>query len=32
MARELNRKIEIAEVTPVLERYMFEALMKVGQL
>lgn len=32
MTGELNRKVEIAEVTPVLERYMFEALMKVGQL
>ncbi|MEY3185635.1 MAG: hypothetical protein RIR58_371, partial [Actinomycetota bacterium] len=32
MTRELNRQVEIAEVTPVLERYMFEALMKVGQL
>ena len=32
MARELNQKIEISEVSPVLERYMFEALMKVGQL
>lgn len=32
MTRELNRKVEIAEVTPVLERHMFEALMKVGQL
>ncbi|MBU3692421.1 MAG: lipoyl(octanoyl) transferase LipB [Candidatus Nanopelagicaceae bacterium] len=32
MTVELNRKVEIAEVTPVLERYMFEALMKVGHL
>lgn len=32
MSRELNRKIDVEEVTPVLERHMFEALMKVGQL
>lgn len=32
MTHELNREIDIAEVTPVLERYMFEALMRVGQL
>lgn len=32
MTHELNRKIDIAEVIPVLERYMFEALMRVGQL
>lgn len=32
LARELNRKIDIAEVTPILERYMYEALVKVGQL
>ena len=31
MTKELNREISIAEVTPILERYMYEALMKVGQ-
>lgn len=30
MARELGRPIEIAEVEPILERYIFEALMKVS--
>ena len=32
MSRELKRKISAEEVIPVLEKYMFEALMKVGQL
>ncbi len=32
LARELNREIKISEVTPLLERYMYEALVKVGQL
>lgn len=32
LARELNREINIAEVTPLLERHMYEALVKVGQL
>lgn len=32
MSRELKRNISAEEVIPVLERYMFEALMKVGQL
>lgn len=32
ISRELNRNVSIEEVIPVLERYMFEALMKVGQL
>lgn len=31
LSRELNRKVSTDEVTPILERYMFEALMKVGQ-
>ena len=30
MARELGRSIEIAEVEPMLERHIFEALMKVS--
>ena len=30
MARELGRSIEIAEVEPILERHIFEALMKVS--
>ena len=30
LANELNRKIEIEEVTPVLERHIFEALAKVS--
>ena len=30
LANELNRKIEIEEVTPLLERYIFEALAKVS--
>ncbi|MEN9305920.1 MAG: hypothetical protein RLZZ159_622 [Actinomycetota bacterium] len=32
MSKELNREVTITEVTPVLEKYMYEALMKVGQL
>lgn len=32
MSRELNREVSISEVSPILEKYMFEALMKVGQL
>ena len=32
LARELNREIKISEVTPHLERYMYEALVKVVQL
>lgn len=32
MSRELDRKVSISEVSPILEKYMFEALMKVGQL
>jgi lipoyl(octanoyl) transferase len=30
MARELGRSIEIAEVEPILERHIFEALIKVS--
>lgn len=30
MARELDRSIEIAEVEPILERHIFEALIKVS--
>ena len=30
LANELNRKIEIEEVTPLLERHIFEALAKVS--
>ena len=30
LANELNRKIEIEEVNPVLERHLFEALAKVS--
>ena len=30
MARELGRSIEISEVEPILERHIFEALMKVS--
>lgn len=32
MSRELDREVSISEVSPILEKYMFEALMKVGQL
>ncbi len=32
MSRELDREVSIYEVSPILEKYMFEALMKVGQL
>ncbi len=32
MSRELGREVSISEVSPILEKYMFEALMKVGQL
>lgn len=32
ISKELNRKVEISEVIPVLERNMYDALMKVGQL
>ena len=32
MSRELDREVQISEVSPILEKYMFEALMKVGQL
>lgn len=31
LSKELNQKISIAEVSPIVERYMYEALMKVGQ-
>ena len=32
MSSELGREVSISEVSPILEKYMFEALMKVGQL
>lgn len=32
ISRELDREVSISEVSPILEKYMFEALMKVGQL
>ena len=32
MSRELGREVSISEVSPILEKHMFEALMKVGQL
>lgn len=30
LARELNREIEISEVSPIVEKYLFEALTKVS--
>jgi lipoyl(octanoyl) transferase len=30
LSKELGRKIEIEEVTPILERHIFEALAKVA--
>lgn len=32
LSKELNRKIDASEVIPILERHMYEALMKVGRL
>jgi hypothetical protein len=32
MAKELNRTISIAEVTPVLEKHLVKALAKVSKL
>ena len=32
LSKELNRKVETTEVIPVLEKHIYEALMKVGKL
>lgn len=32
LSKEINRKVETAEVLPVVEKHMYEALMKVGKL
>jgi lipoyl(octanoyl) transferase len=30
LSRELNRKVSVEEVTPILERFVYQSLMKVS--